>query len=75
MTRRRIIAILAAGRMTGLFAQRGFLTDMITLQAFNGSISLTALLLAAVFTERNRTYQEIKRLCVQLSEKVARQGI
>ncbi|WTU47270.1 MASE1 domain-containing protein [Streptomyces sp. NBC_00057] len=68
-----IFAILAAGRMTGPFAQHGLLTNMITLQAFNGATSLTALLLAAVVTERNRTYQEIKRLCAQLSEKVSQQ--
>ncbi|MFB7186678.1 MASE1 domain-containing protein [Streptomyces sp. NPDC056178] len=70
-----LIAILAAGRMTGPFAHRSLLTNMITLQAFNGAVSLTALLLAAVVTERNRTYQEIKRLCMQLTEKVARQDI
>ncbi|XNR88479.1 MASE1 domain-containing protein [Streptomyces sp. R-74717] len=68
-----IFAILAAGRMTGPFAHHGLLTNMITLQAFNGATSLTALLLAAVVTERNRTYQEIKRLCVQLTEKVSQQ--
>ncbi|MFJ2133982.1 MASE1 domain-containing protein [Streptomyces sp. NPDC098085] len=68
-----VFAILAAGRMTGPFAHRGLLTNMITLQAFNGAVSLTALVLAAVVTERERTYQEIKRLCTQLSEKVAHQ--
>ncbi|WP_438948628.1 MASE1 domain-containing protein [Streptomyces atratus] len=68
-----IFAILAAGRMTGPFAHHGLLTNMITLQAFNGATSLTALLLAAVVTERNRTYQEIKRLCEQLTEKVSQQ--
>ncbi|MFI5773415.1 MASE1 domain-containing protein [Streptomyces sp. NPDC051658] len=67
------LAILAAGRMTGPFAHHGLLTNMITLQAFNGSAALTSLLLAAVVTERNSTYREIKRLCVQLSEKVTRQ--
>jgi integral membrane sensor domain MASE1 len=67
------LAILAAGRMTGPFAGHGLLTNMITLQAFNGSTALTSLLLAAVVTERNRTYREIKRLCTQLSEKVTRQ--
>ncbi|MCX4844111.1 MASE1 domain-containing protein [Streptomyces sp. NBC_00893] len=68
------LAILAAGRMTGPFAH-GLLTNMITLQAFNGTTALTALLLAAVVTERNRTYREIKRLCTQLSEKVTRQDL
>ncbi|WP_442817786.1 MASE1 domain-containing protein [Streptomyces sp. NBC_01591] len=67
------LAILAAGRMTGPFADHSLLTNMITLQGFNGSTALTALLLAAVVTERNSTYREIKRLCVQLSEKVTRQ--
>ncbi|MGW1655592.1 MASE1 domain-containing protein [Streptomyces atratus] len=70
-----VFTILAAGRMTGPFAHHGLLTNMITLQAFNGATSLTALLLAAVITERNRTYQEIKRLCAQLAEKVSQQGI
>lgn len=59
--------------MTGPFADHSLLTNMITLQGFNGSTALTALLLAAVVTERNSTYREIKRLCVQLSEKVTRQ--
>ncbi|MFD0337752.1 MASE1 domain-containing protein [Streptomyces sp. NPDC127117] len=67
------LAILAAGRMTGPFADHSLLTNMITLQAFNGSTALTSLLLAAVVTERNRTYREIKRLCTQLSEKVTHQ--
>ncbi|MFJ1548972.1 MASE1 domain-containing protein [Streptomyces sp. NPDC088246] len=70
-----VFAILAAGRMTGPFAHHGLLTNMITLQAFNGATSLTALLLAAAVTERNRTYQEIKRLCAQLSEKVSQLDI
>ncbi|MFG3530477.1 MASE1 domain-containing protein [Streptomyces sp. NPDC047917] len=69
------LAILAAGRMTGPFAHHSLLTNMITLQAFNGTTALTALLLAAVVTERSRTYREIKRLCTQLSEKVTRQDL
>lgn len=69
------LAILAAGRMTGPFAHHGLLTNMITLQAFNGTTALTSLLLAAVVTERNRTYREIKRLCTQLSEKVTRRDL
>ncbi|MEE1770948.1 MASE1 domain-containing protein [Streptomyces sp. JV185] len=67
------LAILAAGRMAGPFAHHDLLTNMVTLQAFNGSTALTALLLAAVITERNSTYREIRRLCTQLSEKVTRQ--
>ncbi|MER8072470.1 MASE1 domain-containing protein [Streptomyces sp. NPDC094034] len=67
------LAILAAGRMTGPFAHHGLLTNMVTLQAFNGTVSLTALLLTAVVTERNRTHEEIGRLCAQLSDAVKRQ--
>ncbi|MFE6666046.1 MASE1 domain-containing protein [Streptomyces sp. NPDC057697] len=67
------LTILAAGRMTGPFAHHVLLTNMITLQAFIGSIALTSLLLAAVVTERNSTYREIKRLCSQLAGKVTRQ--
>ncbi|MFF3539426.1 MASE1 domain-containing protein [Streptomyces sp. NPDC002466] len=66
-------AILAAGRMTGPFADYGLAADMIVLQAFNGVIALTALLLGAAVTERNRTHHEIRRLCARLSEKLARQ--
>ncbi|MFC9247639.1 MASE1 domain-containing protein [Streptomyces sp. NPDC057136] len=67
-----MLAILAAGRETGPFAHRDLLTNMVTLQAFNGSLSLTALLLAALITERNRTHEEIQRLCVQLANTVTR---
>lgn len=67
------LAILAAGRMAGPFDHHVLLTNMITLQAFNGTTALTSLLLAAVVTERNSTYREIKRLCVQLAEKVTQQ--
>lgn len=67
------LAILASGRMTGPFAHQDLLTNMVTLQAFNGTASLTALLLTAVVSERNRTHEEIQRLCAQLSDAVTRQ--
>lgn len=69
-----LLAILAAGRETGPFAHHDLLTNMVTLQAFNGALSLTALLLAAVITERNRTHEEIQRLCVELARTVTEQG-
>lgn len=65
------LAILAAARESGPFAHHDLLENMVTLQAFNGATALTALLLAAVITERNKTHEEIKRLCVQLTEMVA----
>ncbi|MCX5054241.1 MULTISPECIES: MASE1 domain-containing protein [unclassified Streptomyces] len=65
-------AIIAAGRESGPFSGHDLLTEMITLQAFNGSASLTALLLAAVVSERNQTQREIARACAQLAEVVTR---
>ncbi|MEU0696647.1 MASE1 domain-containing protein [Streptomyces niveus] len=68
------LAILASGRMTGPFEHHNLLTNMVTLQAFNGTVSLTALVLTAVVTERNRTHEEIERLCAQLSTAVTNQS-
>ncbi|GAA5005560.1 MASE1 domain-containing protein [Streptomyces siamensis] len=65
-------AIVGAVEGTGPFAGRDLLTSMITLQAFNGSASLTALLLSAAVSERNQTQLEIARACRQLAEMVAK---
>jgi integral membrane sensor domain MASE1 len=65
-------AIVTAARRSGPFSGHDLLTDMITLQAFNGSASLTALLVAAVISERNETQREIARACGQLAGMVAR---
>lgn len=65
------LAILAATRDAGPFAGHTLFENMVTLQAFNGSAALTALLIAAVITERNQTHEEIKRVCEQLAEMVA----
>ncbi|MGJ5751774.1 integral membrane sensor domain MASE1 [Streptomyces puniciscabiei] len=65
-------AIIAGAERTGPFAGHDLLTKMITLQAFNGSAALTALLLSAVVSERNRTQREIARACTQLAGMAAR---
>ncbi|MFD4603242.1 MASE1 domain-containing protein [Streptomyces sp. NPDC058464] len=65
-------AVVAAARGAGPFAGHDLLTDMITLQAFNGSSALTALLVAAAVSERNATQREIARACGQLAAMVAR---
>lgn len=65
------LTILAAARGTGPFSHHDLFTNMVALQAFNGAAALTALVLAAVVTERNRTHEEIKQLCAQLSTVVA----
>ncbi|CAM5326523.1 putative diguanylate cyclase YegE [Streptomyces afghaniensis 772] len=61
-------AIIAAAQKAGPFAGHDLFTNMITLQAFNGSASLTALLLGAVVSERAQTEREIALACRQLAE-------
>ncbi|WP_158887025.1 MASE1 domain-containing protein [Amycolatopsis anabasis] len=65
------VTILAAAHGTGPFADLGLTTKMITLQAFNGSVALTALLLAAVMSERNQARLEVERACDELSGLVS----
>ncbi|WP_037863292.1 MASE1 domain-containing protein [Streptomyces sp. NRRL S-237] len=66
------LAILAADGDRGPFAGEDVVAGMVTLQAFNGTTALTALLIAAVITERDRTHEEIKQLCGRLAEVVSR---
>ncbi|MFR9788465.1 MASE1 domain-containing protein [Streptomyces sp. MB22_4] len=65
-------AIIAARHSSGPFAGHGLLTDMITLQAYNGSSALTALLVAAAVSERDRSQREIARACGHLAELVSK---
>ncbi|MGW0208956.1 MASE1 domain-containing protein [Streptomyces sp. NPDC003233] len=65
-------AIIAGAERSGPFAGHDLLTKMITLQAFNGSAALTALLLAAVVSERNQNQREIARAVGQLAALAAR---
>ncbi|WP_225095111.1 MASE1 domain-containing protein [Streptomyces sp. CoH27] len=65
-------AIVAGTERSGPFAGHDLLTAMITLQAFNGSAALTALLLSAVISERDQTDREIARACGQLAAMAAR---
>ncbi|MGY9070481.1 MASE1 domain-containing protein [Streptomyces sp. CAS3] len=70
-----IFAIIAANHGVGPFARHGMLTDMVTLQAYNGSSALTALLVAAAVSERDRSQKEIARACGHLAELVSRLSI
>lgn len=65
------LAVTAAAEELGPFAGRDLFANMVTLQAFNGATALTALLMAAVIAERNRTYEEIRRVCARLAEIVS----
>ncbi|BCL24302.1 MASE1 domain-containing protein [Streptomyces tuirus] len=67
-----IFAIVAAGQKSGPFAGHDLFTNMITLQAFNASASLTALLLGAAVGERAQTEREIAQACRQLAEMATR---
>ncbi|MGW3951230.1 MASE1 domain-containing protein [Streptomyces sp. NPDC004752] len=64
--------ILAAARRAGPFTGHDLLINMIALQAFNGTVALTALLLAAAITERNEAHEKIEQACRRLAEMVAR---
>ncbi len=65
-------AIVAAAQKTGPFAGHDLFTNMITLQAFNGSASLTALLVGAAVSERAQAQREITLACGQLAAMVTR---
>ena len=65
-----VLAIFAAGSGSGPFDGHDLFAQMFTLQALNGSAALTALVLAAMVTERNETRERIEAVCVQLAEVV-----
>lgn len=67
-----IFAVVAAGQRSGPFAGHDLFTNMITLQAFNGSASLTALLLGVAVSERAQTEREIAQACNQLAAMATR---
>ncbi|MBA2946064.1 MASE1 domain-containing protein [Streptomyces himalayensis] len=67
-----VIAIDAGTQGVGPFSGHDLLAKMVTLQALNGSVALTALLLAVTITERDRTRREIEQVCRRLTEALAR---
>ncbi|WKX73214.1 MASE1 domain-containing protein [Streptomyces sp. XD-27] len=69
-----VLAISAAADDAGPFRGHGLAAQMLTLQAFNGTVAMTALLLSAVITERNRTHLEIAYVCGLLATAVNRLG-
>jgi integral membrane sensor domain MASE1 len=64
------VTILAAARGAAPFAGLSLATTMIVLQAFNGSVALTALLHAAITAERDRARQDVEDACAQLAQAV-----
>ncbi|WP_433476325.1 MASE1 domain-containing protein [Spirillospora sp. CA-142024] len=67
-----VIAIYAGAVESGPFSGQDLLAMMIILQAFNGTVALTALLLSAAVTERNHTLKEIEKVCDHLREALTR---
>ncbi|WP_394616820.1 MASE1 domain-containing protein [Lentzea sp. JNUCC 0626] len=65
-----VAAVMSAAG--GHFSTTTLLTTMIVLQAFNGSVALTGLILSAITSERNEARRAIERACEQLAETVAR---
>lgn len=66
------IVITAAAHGSGPFAFMPLASRMITLQTLDGSVALTALLLATITVQRNRAEAEVAQACVQLNDMVAR---
>jgi integral membrane sensor domain MASE1 len=66
-----LLAAHGAARATGPFEELELLVRMVMLQAFNGTVVTTALLLSAVVAERNAARSAIERTVAQLSEVVS----
>ena len=63
-----VMATVAATDRVGPFEQLSRVEVMIKLQAFNGAMALTALILSAVITEQRNTRRSVERACQELVE-------
>ncbi|MDH6546422.1 integral membrane sensor domain MASE1 [Streptomyces sp. SAI-208] len=63
-----VVATVAAREEAGPFEGLSRVEVMIKLQAFNGTIALTALLLSAVITEQRNTRRSVEAACHELVE-------
>lgn len=63
-----VMATIAATDRVGPFARLTGVEVMIKLQAFNGAMALTALLLSAVITEQLNTRRSVEQACQELVE-------
>ena len=66
------VAIVAAANESGPFARHDLFSDMVSLQAFNGSTALTGLVLAAIIAERNGAHEQVKLAVTQLTTALGR---
>ncbi|MEV8210718.1 hypothetical protein AB0P40_37430, partial [Streptomyces sp. NPDC079189] len=65
-----VLAIIAGGEAVGPFAGHTVLEVMLNLAVLNGSVALTALLLAAIVTEKMDIRRRIEQACVELADVV-----
>ncbi|GGW47076.1 membrane protein [Streptomyces griseoloalbus] len=63
-----VMATVAATDHAGPFVHLSDVQIIINLQAFNGAVSLTALLLSAVIAEQRNTRRSVERACQELVE-------
>ena len=63
-----VLATVAATDGVGAFAALNRVEVMSKLQAFNGAMALTALLLSAVITEQRNTRRSVEQACQELAE-------
>ncbi|AOR36395.1 hypothetical protein BFF78_39815 [Streptomyces fodineus] len=63
-----VVAAVAATDGAGAFAGLTRIEIMAKLQAFNGSMALTALLLSALITEQRNTRRSVEKACQELVE-------
>ncbi|WP_326813087.1 MASE1 domain-containing protein [Streptomyces scopuliridis] len=66
-----VLAISEATDLVGAFAHHTLIQRMIALQALNGSVALTSLLLASIVTEQRNVRLKIEQACVELADLVA----
>lgn len=65
------LTILAAVQGTGPFQGLDVVPRMTALQAFNGTVSLTGLVLSALIAERDQAHRTINRAATQLAQALA----
>ncbi|MET8446139.1 MASE1 domain-containing protein [Streptomyces sp. NPDC005209] len=63
-----VVATFAATDGVGAFARLAPVEVMMKLQAFNGTMALTALLLSSVITEQRNTRTSVEEACQELAE-------
>ncbi|WP_443058903.1 MASE1 domain-containing protein [Streptomyces sp. NBC_00388] len=65
-----VLAVVAATGRAGSFSTLSLFEAMIDLTALNGSVALTALLLASIVTEHKNVRRHIERVCEELADLV-----